>query len=798
MDPRTKERVERWESRPFSGGKDALTTLADDTFSGAVTAAGVWAFMLNGRIVGVADGSIETLVDASGTIYEAPADALPLLAAMQTQGGDPRAQYYTNDTALASVDRKLQQGSFTGYVELSEQVLSGDYYLVYYGGKRMAAAYIGNAERLLTGDEAFERADDEIGIYSVIDVDISVTDVPGHASANETATTSPEDAARTNDTAADTAAGTANSAAGTDSTTVAGTGSGDRLSTGESTDPATAVTDTDGPVGQDEPSAGRTPSDETTVNATGTDIEPSETPEETRSEKVADDESVTEDTEVSYSDTETGTADSTAAAESTNAGGQPEEEPATTESTADRPGITTEREPTESSATGITTGEDSTGGDRTTVSGSASSDTGSGDQRTETAPTESDEHDERLKEEERWRETRQIPSIDPESSSEDTNTQSSAGRGSARSQRGQSESDTSRSQSQADSSRTRDGPTPADVASTEQALRSDMLEREDKIDHLTQRVTELEETRKQLVRERDQLQSENEDLTAQVSQLQSTIEELEAELERVKSQPAPTGGDAPATPTESTPSEPERTLTAQQALEQTNVFVRYGSKSQPTLESAHEGEGSRGDLDRNLQLERHTQFDAETTAVDGQPYDSFVEASMQYRFVEWLVGTCLFEIRETGNAADLADLYDVIPRIDRIELAATVSLEEDDRADVPDQVTFDVAAFDKRGTPLVVANCNDSRDPATKGMLEGLEADASAVCANYPDLGAAVVVTSSFFDPGALELAEEVTTSGFLSRSSKVSYVNLSRKQGYHCCLVESRSGGFHMTVPEL
>ncbi|AGB15381.1 hypothetical protein Halru_0754 [Halovivax ruber XH-70] len=795
MDPRTKERVERWESRPFSGGEDALTTLADDTFSGAVTAAGVWAFMLNGRIVGVADGSIETLVDASGTIYEAPADALPLLAAMQTQGGDPRAQYYTNDTALASVDRKLQQGSFTGYVELSEQVLSGDYYLVYYGGKRMAAAYIGNAERLLTGDEAFERADDEIGIYSVIDVDISVTDVPGHASANETATANREDDARTNDTAADPAAGTADSAAGTDST-VAGTGSGDRRSTGESTDPSTAVTDTDGPVGRNESSAGRTPSDETTVRATGTDTEPSETQEETRSEKVAGDESVTDDTEVSYSDTETGTADSTAAAESTSAGGQPAAESSTTEPAADRPGITTEREPTESSETGITTGEDSAGSDRTTVSGSPS-DTGSA----ETTPTddaETDEHDERLKEEERWRETRQIPSIDPESSSENATKQSSAGRGSARSQRSQSESDTSRSQSQADSSRTRDGPTPADVASTEQALRSDMLEREDKIDHLTQRVTELEETRKQLVRERDQLQSENEDLTAQVSKLQSTIEELEAELKRVRSQPAPTGGDAPATPTESPSSEPELTLTPQQALEQTNVFVRYGSKSQPTLESAHEGEGSRGDLDRNLQLERHTQFDAETTAVDGQPYDSFVEASMQYRFVEWLVGTCLFEIRETGNAADLADLYDVIPRIDRIELAATVSLEEDDRADVPDQVTFDVAAFDKRGTPLVVANCNDSRDPATKGMLEGLEADASAVCANYPDLGAAVVVTSSFFDPGALELAEEVTTSGFLSRSSKVSYVNLSRKQGYHCCLVESRSGGFHMTVPEL
>ncbi len=83
-------------------------------------------------------------------------------------------------------------------------------------------------------------------------------------------------------------------------------------------------------------------------------------------------------------------------------------------------------------------------------------------------------------------------------------------------------------------------------------------------------------------------------------------------------------------------------------------------------------------------------------------------------------------------------------------------------------------------------------------MLEGLEEAASAIKANYPDLAAAFAVTSSYFEPGALEVAEEATSGGFLSRGSKLSYVNLSRKDGYHLCLVESRSEGFHMNVPEL
>jgi len=114
MDSRTQERVEEWDSRPFNGGFDGLSDLADGDFSGAVSATGTWLFMLNGRIVGVIDGDIADFETASGTRYEAPHPSLPLLCTMEERGGEPRAKYYTNETPLREVDGTLQSGSFTG------------------------------------------------------------------------------------------------------------------------------------------------------------------------------------------------------------------------------------------------------------------------------------------------------------------------------------------------------------------------------------------------------------------------------------------------------------------------------------------------------------------------------------------------------------------------------------------------------------------------------------------------------------------------------------------------------------
>jgi len=179
MDSRTQERRRGVDSRPFNGGFDGLSDLADGDFSGAVSATGTWLFMLNGRIVGVIDGDIADFETASGTRYDEPPPIAPLTLYDGKNGAASRGRNTIRTRhRFARSTARCKSGSFTGYIELSENVLSGDYYAVYYGGRRMAAAYIGNAERLHTGDDAFERAADEVGIYAVTDIEIDVVDVP--------------------------------------------------------------------------------------------------------------------------------------------------------------------------------------------------------------------------------------------------------------------------------------------------------------------------------------------------------------------------------------------------------------------------------------------------------------------------------------------------------------------------------------------------------------------------------------------------------------------------------------------
>ncbi|WP_226481687.1 DUF7527 domain-containing protein [Natrinema amylolyticum] len=954
MDPRTQERVEEWDSRPFNGGFDGLSDLAVADFSGAVSAVGTWLFMLNGRIIGIVDGDIEDFETASGTQYEAPHPSLPLLCAMEERGGETRAKYYTNETPLREVDDTLQSGSFTGYIELSENVLSGDYYAVYYGGRRMAAAYIGNAERLLTGDEAFERAADEVGIYEVTDVEIDVTDVPGTADADgdtgpaDETTAEPDsspaagsvsetdpaasaigsdasdrdesgsepvvdtsgsaidpiDVSSTESTEAVDAAGadpiedeaaddpssltgeidltgevtgitTTDDAATEPESTTAGitdtdpsvTDSGSVSDTDPPADDSSPSSDTDptpdtGPATDSDPSPGSAPSDgdvddrerdsiervqQDRATADGTTAPATDDAPAPSTDGLADGDSPAD--ESGETDVEPGAGDesdaTTTASSSADGGAEvsidvtPADEPATeaeTETDADT-GAASESSPNlaevEAAAEELERNDiswvDEEGetdpADRPTAEEPAAE---SGD-----APADGEEGylDEQLEREEAWRETRRIPSIDPDDSEPAAETDSREGGRRTRTSRSSPSSSKADAATAATSDGTRtasnDGERPAEsttstAASTETreersqtetrkqkaaAAQSESSgdgqaaeEKRQRIDALTEKIEKLREQRdalatkaEELEAERDRLRSTNDELSSTVERLQSRIEELEAELERERERTGESDADAAGSEVNA-----GTRLSAQQALSGTNLFVRYASKSQPTLETAHDGDADRSEVASNLQLEHHTQFDSADAAVDGEPYADFLPSSMEFRFVDWLTAVVLYEIRDTGNANGLADLYDAIPRIDRAELDATISLEDDDTEDVPDQVTFDIVAFDKMGNPLVLVTLNDSREPATKGMLEGLEEAASAVKANYPDLAAAFAVTSSYFEPGALEVAEQATAGGFLSRGSKLSYVNLSRKDGYHLCLVESRSDGFHMNVPEL
>ncbi|WP_254523431.1 DUF7527 domain-containing protein [Natrinema caseinilyticum] len=857
MDSRTQERVEEWESRPFGGGFDGLSDLAAADFSGAVSAAGSWLFMLNGRIVGVFDGDIVDFETASGTQYEAPHPSLPLLCTMEERGGETRANYYTNETPLQEVDETLQSGSFTGYIELSENVLSGDYYAVYYGGRRMAAAYIGNAERLLTGEEAFDRAADEVGIYEVLDVDIDVTDVPRTAGGG----TDSEDAAD-RDSSRELERASESGTDTTESGIEVGIPSGDDADSDPTADQGSSsiepinLSGTD--PSDDDGSAGPDPIEDVTVDDSSSltsDIDIADDPSGiTASEAAKPDQErsatgITEaepdaDLDPTSSDdadgsrppngddrTENTGEDSirSSTVETAAEGGvdEPTEVDVETQAETETETETETDGPTDPDLAEVEAAakeldrniswvEEDTEADGTVPDTDDSSLTVDDATR-----TDGDDLEEQFEREEEWRETRRIPSIDPDDSETNAVTASStgsrnasAGRSSTVSDAGASEGGSSPNE-QSDSrgsprtmestaggassggreSTSRTQPSQQGGSGTRSTQSSDQ-EGQNRVSALSEKLETLQEQRDAVVTEaeevkadRNQLQSQNEDLSVAVEQLQSRIQELETELKRAREGGTGATGASPTTGT---------TLSPDQALSGTNIFVRYVSKSQPTLETAHDGAADRVEVTSNLRLEHHTQFDSADAVVDGEPYEDFLTSSMEYRFVNWLTELVLYEIRDTGNANGLADLYDAIPRIDRAELGSTISLADDETEDVPDQVTFDIVAYDKMGNPLVLATLNDSREPASKKLLEQLEEASSAVKANYPSLAASVAVTSSYFEPGALEVAEQATSSGFLSRGSKLSYVNLSRKEGYHLCLVESRSEGFHMTVPEL
>ena len=298
-------------------------------------------------------------------------------------------------------------------------------------------------------------------------------------------------------------------------------------------------------------------------------------------------------------------------------------------------------------------------------------------------------------------------------------------------------------------------------------------------DDLRERLEEAESERDRLRSERDELESEAEELAEEVERLQSRVDQVESEY----------GAAVDA----------DRRLSPAEALEQTNLFVRYESKGEATLESAHSGEAGREEVGANLGLEYHTQFDAGNVSVGGRAFDEFLRETIQFRFVTWVIHDLLYEIRDTGKVAALEDLYDAIPKIDRAELNGVVSVEYTEEGQQRrTQESFDVVMRDRMGNPLLTANLNDSRQAASESMMSSLVTASSRVGESTDTLAASLLVTASFFEPEALETAAEATSGGLLSRDKRESFVKLSRKRGYHLCLVEAREDKFHLAVPEL
>ncbi|GAB6862381.1 DUF7527 domain-containing protein [Haloplanus litoreus] len=665
MDGEILDAVTEWGTRPVADGVTGLYDLVDEEFSGAVTDGTAWAFVLNGRYLGVFDGDIEDFEDTSLTAYTAPDISLPLLYAMQARGGQTRGQYYSNETSLAEIDETLSSGSFVGYVELSENVLSGDYYVVYYGGRSLPVAYVGNSRRLLTGDEAFERAADEVGIYSVVDADVEVVDLP------ERPEPAPTDVA---------AAGSA----------VAGDDAGTDLADAEDEDEGVgdvAFDDDETDDGTDATGGG---ADDDGTDATG------------------------------------GVA---AAGPATAEDGQSADDAGTTPDWA-TPDVVQSTESAESTA--------------------AEGD-GSEAAATDVAGTDVD--------------------ADAETAAPDETASTVDGADAAT---------TDEVVDSADEVATDD----AEVSSDAEASRGSASD--DEIDRLRQELDAARAAEEEAEAARDRIASERDDYRVEVERLRERVAELEAKIERLEAGEA----DADAAP--------ERTLAPAEALSGTNLFVRYEDKTGGTLERAAEGRIDESTLRDNLRIDYHTEFETAGLSVDGQQFEAFLRGTPEHRFAEWLLTAVTYEIRQTDTRAELTKLYEAIERVDRIDLDGTVDVATDGERDDATAVSFDVVFRDKMGDPLFVAAFEDSRDPTSASAIESLLDRSRRVSETDESLAAAFFVTTSFFGADAMEVAVDATRGGLFSRSSRRSYVKLSRKSGFHLCLVEARDEDFFLTVPDL
>ncbi len=767
MDARTEERVEGWPSRSFSDGHEGLRELADREFSGVVaTDGGAWLCLLNGKAIGVFEGSIDDFEDASGTTYDAPDPALPLLFAMQERGGSVEEEYYTQDTPISEAHETLSSGSFTGYIELSENVLSGDYYVSYYGGRSMSVAFVGSSERLVTGEEAFDRADDEVGIYEVRSVDVEVTEIPGPEPAGDPLS---------DDTATESGSSATPDAASTAAESSSGGESGPTAATGRES-PAATESDPAVATGSDAASTPESgPADEDV--RTGA-------PDEGREQR---------------SGGETTTDRPTEGTDEARASGTSRTSPGTSDTDREEA-----RDPD-------TAGRTADAGDPLAES---DGETGDGD----VAPADGGRSDRpdgaggdrRFRDEAAWRRNQSVPSIADSEAADDrfADLEETLDEHEATIERLHDRVQAVEREASTDRDRLRGGLDElsedlADLRRTVMRLDQTVDRIETDLDDRIRRIVAAEVSdRTRSTRRGDQVAAESADPPATDTPTGETAAPPDA-TDTAASSDATAGGTGTTDDTEASAGSggpvagDGSDLGVEEALEKTTLLVRYGSQGRPTLKSAHGGGAAREEVNDNLRIDAHTPFDADAATVEGDPYRTFLEGRMEYRFFEWMARDLLYEIRETGNETGLEGLYDAIPRIDRAEMHGSVAVPAGENEEESERVRFDLVARDARGTPLAVANLNDSRDPATQGMVVELNDRATRV-REASQLSGAFLVTASYFEGDARETAEDATSGSLLSRDSRKSFVKLSRKRGYHLCLVEANDGGFHVSVPEL
>jgi hypothetical protein len=688
MEASTVARIEEWDRREVDDGRVGLSELGDAEFSGAVDAGDTWLFVLNGRIVGESGGSVDHVSAGDAlTAYTAPHPSLPLLFAMQERGGERQGRYFTDETALEEVHDTLSTGGFTGYVELSEQVHSGDYYVVYYGGRSLSVAFVGTSGRLVTGEEAFGRARDEVGIYEIHAVDLEVRELPEPSAGGRVEATG--------NTTDDPVGGLPDPDPDTDRDRIGGRSPGDANEADASTgdDPVEGLRDPDPDAArsQSEPSGGET-------------------------------------TEAGGTEPPRGTPDS-----DTPDRGDPQDGTGTVE--ADAEASRKERQ------------------ERSTVGTAASSVEGGDRDRPDSAS------DGMLRPDAdgaSWDDGRTVPALDPERTAVRNEGDATGGKASRESgpppERQPSEPSSGTGPSG-------DGTEAESDGSVERVGEDRVAELESEIENLRDQVESLSRERDRLAKQRTRTIESGTDVDS-------------------------TGG-PPGQQTEATNS-----LTPAEALAGTDVFVRYASPNQPTLADAHGGDASFEAVKRNRRLKTHTRFDAAGATVDGEPFESFLRNTLAYRSVAWLTATFLFELRMIGTGA-FRDLYDALPEIDRAEFDGTVGGSEQGP-------TFDIVFRNKTGEPLFLVDLEDGQGSTGGRPVAELLDRSRSVAESRSSIAGVFLITSGAFDTDAHGAVRNATKSGSFSQDSRASFVQTSRNDGYHVCLVEAGAEGFHLSYPDV
>ncbi len=681
--------IDSWECAAFD---QHLGHAVDEDFAGAIRVDRRYVFVVGGRPLGaweylqgedtptVRPVSIDdALVGAAGDVCRAPAMTVPLLYAMLATDGETRAQYYSQETPLAETDRALQDGGFTGYIELSENVLSGDYYLLYHGGKRTAVAFVGESRRLHTEEEALELASDEVGIYSVIRARVAPESFPAALF---------DEADRT----ADIEAPGQEPTEGVDEIGQADSPGAEPEESEQRRD--RSAPERDGPAREDAP--------------IDIDITPTGRQNATDGDDATDSENAADSGFEGLRPEEHESAGNRRSGRSIGSDNWEEQhQPAPEADARSAPGESSERT-ADLSASDAPLERRSAPRSRRPLDRISD--------RTGDAPYTAEV----------------VPAVAPQR----TSRADPATRG----------TNASAGSADADSA----GVSASNAAETQ---------RQQTIEGQNRRMQELQDAL-------DTAQHRNEELSTRVEELEQLVNQTRPDAEHT------------------------RELTPRQALTGTNLFVRYVSNQQPTLETAADG-AAKSEVQENIRIERHTTFDTRDVSIEERSYDGFLTSTQTFLFASYLVNELMFDIRGTQNAVNLSALYRSIPMIDRIDLAADVTI-------VDSTVEFDLVGRNRHGQPLVVANLQDSREPTDEEFVGSLITDATEVAEHQASLAAAFAVTGAFFQAGAMDVAQKATSSSLLSRVDKKSYVQLSRSNGYHIGLVEGRGTRFELALPEL